>query len=330
MEEQDLKHQLFAALAVACAAVSTPMAASAEYPERDIRVVVPWGAGGGTDAIVRKLTLLAEKEIGGTMYVENIDGGISATGVSQVMRARPDGYTIAALTYDSIITIPWQEMLPSYKLDNLKLIARVTSEPDALVIDSSSDYKTLDALLAAAKASPETVRIAVQNIGGRVHLAALQLEQLSGAKFKIVSYPGGAGPQKEAILSKEAAGAVTSLGDFASLLDDKTVIGLTEFSSSPNPTYGDVPMAKDLGVDLEIGSFIVIAAPAETPDDVVAKIEAAYKTAYDSEEFQKWVTNVGVTPSWLGTAEVTSWSNETQKTLFSQMDALVEKGILSK
>lgn len=325
-----MKHSTFMAAAVACAAIAAPAIALAEYPERDIRVVVPWGAGGGTDAIVRKLTLLAEDSIGGTMYVENIDGGISATGVSQVMRARPDGYTITALTYDSIITIPWQDLLPTYSMDNLKLIARVTSEPDSLVVASSSDYKTLDDLITAAKAAPETVRIAVQNIGGRVHLALLQLQQISGAEFKIVSYPGGAGPQKEAILSGETVGAVTSLGDFSNLLADDTVVGLAEFSSSPNPTYGDVPMAKDLGIDLEIGSFIVLAAPADTPDDVIGKIEAAYKTAYDSAEFQDWVKNVGVTPNWLGTAEVTDWAQQTQSELFGQMDALVEQGVLSK
>lgn len=313
-----------------CALFGMPVAALADFPEQDIRVVVPWGAGGGTDAIVRKLTLLAEEEIGGTMYVENIDGGISATGVNQVMRARPDGHTIVALTYDSVVTIPWQDMLPGYDMDNLKLIARVTSEPDALVISSNAEYKTLDDVVAAAKEAPDTIRIAVQNIGGRVHLALLQLEQLTGTKFKTVSYPGGAGPQKEAILSGEAVGAVTSLGDFANLLEDDTVVGLAEFSSSPNPTYGDVPMAKDLGVDLQIGSFIVMAAPAGTPDDVAAKIEAAYKAAYDSAEFQEWVANVGVTPDWIGMDEVTAWSEQTQTELFGQMDALVEAGVLSK
>lgn len=325
-----MKHRKMAAMLSTCALFGMPVAALADFPEQDIRVVVPWGAGGGTDAIVRKLTLLAEEEIGGTMYVENIDGGISATGVNQVMRARPDGHTIVALTYDSVVTIPWQDMLPGYDMDNLKLIARVTSEPDALVISSNAEYKTLDDVVAAAKEAPDTIRIAVQNIGGRVHLALLQLEQLTGTKFKTVSYPGGAGPQKEAILSGEAVGAVTSLGDFANLLEDDTVVGLAEFSSSPNPTYGDVPMAKDLGVDLQIGSFIVMAAPAGTPDDVAAKIEAAYKAAYDSAEFQEWVANVGVTPDWIGMDEVTAWSEQTQTELFGQMDALVEAGVLSK
>lgn len=325
-----MKRTLVAVASLACAMFAMPLAAHAQYPERDIRVVVPWGAGGGTDAIARKLTQLAEDEIGGTMYVENIEGGVSATGISQVMRAPADGYTIGVLTYDSVVTVPWQGLLPSYKLENLKLVARVTSEPDALVIAADSEYDTFEQLLAAAKESPESIRIAVQNLGGRTHLALLQLQQLSDTRFQVISYPGGAGPQKEAILSGEVVGAITSLGDFANLLQDGTVEGLAEFSSAPNPTYPDVPLAKDQGVDLEIGSFIVLAVPAGTPDDVVAQIEAAYKAAYESQEFQDWVSDVGVTPSWLGTSEVTQWAEETQQTLFDEMDALVEQGILTK
>lgn len=322
--------RIVTAASLACAMFAMPLAAQAQFPERDIRVVVPWGAGGGTDAIARKLTDIAEEEIGGTMYVENIEGGVSATGISQVMRAPADGYTIGVLTYDSVVTVPWQGLLPSYKLENLKLVARVTSEPDALVIAADSEYDTFEQLIAAAKENPESIRIAVQNLGGRTHLALLQLQQLSGAQFQVISYPGGAGPQKEAILSGEVVGAVTSLGDFANLLQDGTVEGLAEFSSAPNPTYPDVPLAKDQGVDLEIGSFIVLAVPAGTPDDIVAQIEAAYKAAYESQEFQDWVSDVGVTPSWLGTSEVTQWAEETQQTLFEEMDALVEQGILSK
>ena len=325
-----MKQIFVAAATMAWAALAMPLAAQAQYPERDIRVVVPWGAGGGTDAIARKLTEIAEGEIGGTMYVENIEGGVSATGISQVMRAQADGYTLGILTYDSVVTIPWQGLLPSYKLENLKLVARVTSEPDALVVDADSEYESLEQMLAAAEENPQSIRVGVQNLGGRTHLALLQLQELAGVEFQVISYPGGAGPQKEAILSGEIVGAVTSLGDFSNLLQDGTVEGLAEFSSAPNPTYPDVPLAKDQGVDLEIGSFIVLAVPAETPDEVVSQIEAAYQAAYDSDEFQDWVANVGVTPSWLGTDEVTAWAEETQQTLFEEMDALVEQGILTK
>ncbi|KAA2315005.1 tripartite tricarboxylate transporter substrate binding protein [Pseudooceanicola sediminis] len=321
----------FLGTAAALATVLAPMGAlAADFPSRDIRVIVPWGAGGGTDGIVRKITTIAEKSLdGATMYVENIEGGISATGVGQLMTARPDGYTIGALTYDSVVTVPWQGMLPTYKMDKLKLIARITSEPDAIIVDANSDYQSLGDLIDAAKADPGKIRIGIQNLGGRIHLTLLQLQELTGAQFKIISYPGGAAPQKEAILSDEVDVVITSLGDFSSLLEDGTTRGLVEFGSTPNPTY-DVPLAKDEGVDLENGSFIVMAAPADTPDDVVAKIEGAYKAAFDSDEFQQWVAKVGVTPDWIGTDGVTEWADEASGVLFEKMDALAEAGVLSK
>ncbi|MET4102554.1 tripartite-type tricarboxylate transporter receptor subunit TctC [Roseovarius sp. MBR-78] len=314
------------------AAITTalvPLAAMAEYPERDVRMVVPWGAGGGTDGIVRKVTNLAEDALGGTIYVENIEGGNSATGVGQVMGARADGYTMGALTYDSIVTVPWQGMLPSYQMDKLDLIARITSEADAIIVDADSDYQSLGDLIAAAKADPGNVRVGVQNLGGRVHLTLLQLQQITGAEFRIVSYPGGAAPQKEAILSDEVDVVLTSLGDFANLIEDGSVRGIVEFSDAKNPTY-DVPTAEEAGIDLLNGSFIVLVVPAGTPADVVTSLEAAYHEAYKSDEFQDWLGNIGVTPNWLAGDELDVWAEETAQGLFTQMDALVEAGVLNK
>lgn len=304
--------------------------ALAEYPERDIRVVVPWGAGGGTDGIVRKLTTIAEGQLDTSMYVENIEGGISATGISEVMSARPDGYTIGMLTYDSVITVPWQALLPNYKLDRLKLIARVTSEPDALIAATSSSYESLSDVVEAAKAAPGKVRIGMQNIGSRLHLAALQLQQETGTEFKLIAYPGGAAQQKEAMLNGEVELVTTSLGDFSSLLNEGSARGVVEFSDTPNPTYSDVPTAAAEDLSLRMGSFIVVAAPAGVSDEVVGKIEAAYQYALDSDEFQQWVADVGVTPNWLGSDEVTTWANDTQAGIFKQLDELVSSGVISR
>ncbi len=303
---------------------------AASYPSRDIRMVVPWGAGGGTDGIVRKISTIAEKDLGASIYVENIDGGMSATGVTEVMKARPDGYTLGALTYDSVITVPWQGLLKSYKLSKLKLICRVTSESDAIMISGKSPYKTVADLVAAAKEKPGKIKIAIQETGSRVHLAMLQFQKMAGVQFKLVSYPGGAAPQKEAVLSGEVEGVVTSMGDFASLIDAGDVRGLVEFSESRNPTYNDVPTAREEGYDIQVGSFIIIAAPANTPDDIVAKIESAYKKAEASEEFRSWLAKVAVTPSWLGTSEVTVWAEKLQKSVFDQMQDLIDQGIIKK
>ncbi|WP_417526518.1 Bug family tripartite tricarboxylate transporter substrate binding protein [Marinomonas shanghaiensis] len=303
---------------------------AADYPNRDIRMVIPWGAGGGTDGIVRKLSVIAEKELGGTIYAENIEGGISAIGVMDLMSARPDGYTIGSLTYDSVVTIPWQNKLKRYDLNQLDFIARVTSEPDALIVDASSKYQTYEDIIADAKANPGKIKIGIQNIGSRLHLAILQLEEKANVDFKIIAYPGGAAAQKEAILANEVDIVTTSLGDFSGLLDDGKARGVLEFSAQRNPTYTDVPTAYEKGIDLVMGSFIVLAAPKGIPEDAKKKIEAAYKTALESDEFQNWVKKIGVTPDWLGSDKANTWVNDTKINLHTMMQDLVDQGILKR
>ncbi len=306
----------------AVALFAAPPALAEEFPQKDVRVVVPWGAGGGTDGIVRKITTLAEGALGGTMYVENVEGGASATGIMEVMNAEPDGHTMGALTYDSVVTVPRQGLLASYSLDKLDPVARITSEPDAIMVSKDAPYQTFDALLEAAKANPGGVRVGIQNIGSRTHLAMLQLEEMAGADFDLIAYPGGAAPQKEALLSGEVDVVVTSLGDFAPLIQAGDAKGVVEFSQSRNPTYSDVPTTAEEGVDLQVGSFILLAVPSGTPYEARQALIEAYQQAYDSDEFQTWVADVGVTPSWLAGEEARVWMEATQAELFEVMDEI--------
>ncbi len=320
--------KIVASTVVALAVTGTAVAA--DYPTRDIRMVVAWGAGGGTDGIVRKISSIAEKALPKSIYVENIEGGLSATGVMDVMKSRPDGYNLISMTYDSVITVPWQKLLPGYSLDKLKIICRITSEPDAIMVRADGPYKTLDDLVKAAKANPGKIKFGIQGVGSRVHLAMLQFQEVTGVKFNLISYPGGAAPQKEAILAKEVEAVITSLGDFASLIQSGDVHGVAELSEARNATYPDVPTAKELGIDIQIGSFILLAAPAGTPDDVVAKLEKTFYDAHHDDAFRKWLATTGVSPTWLGSNEVTQWATDTQKQFFTMMDDLVKQGVLKK
>ncbi len=319
---------LLAALALAVAGAGS--APAQDFPSKDIRMIVPWGAGGGTDAIVRKISTIAEEQLPVAIYVENIEGGLSGTGLMQVISARPDGQTLGALTYDSVITVPWQGLVPGYGLDKLALIAQITSEPDALMVRADGDYGTFEELVAAAMESPGQIPVAIQGLGSRVHLAMLQIQEQTGAEFKLVSYPGGAAPQKEAILNGEVEAAITSLGDFASLIEDGQVEGVVELSDTPNPAFPDVPIASDVGLDLQIGSFIILAAPAGTDAEIVTQLEQVYQAAHESEEFQTWLAQVGVTSAWRGSAEAAEWAKSTQEDYFAIMQGLVDQGIIKK
>jgi len=310
--------------------VVTFISIAAEYPEKDIRMICPWGAGGGTDAITRKISQIAEKSLPVSIYVENMDGGMSGTGVYAVMQSRLDGTTLGTLTYDSVITVPWKKLVPGYSLDKLTLLCRLTSEADALVVHQDSKFKTFEELVKAAKEKPESINIGIQELGSRTHIAILQLQDKVGVKFNVISYTGGAGPQKEALLSREVEVIITSLGDFAPLINSGDARGLVELSGKRNVKFTDVPTLKELGYDLEVASFVLVAAPAGTPEDILSKLEKTFDDAYHTDEFLDWLNKVGVTSAWLGREEVNEWATDTQTKYFDILDNLVKQGIIEE
>ncbi len=316
---KNLKKQL---LCVIGACLLTTTVAAADYPSRDIRLIVPWPAGGGADAISRKLGNITEQNLPVSIYVENIAGAVTASGLMQMMRARPDGHTIGVLTYDSVITLPRGKMVPGYSLDNMTPIARITSEADAIVVSEQSGFTSFEELIEAAKAKPNSVRVGVAPRGSGPFLAVRRLEQQAGVKFNVITYPGSSSAEAEALLSGELDAAISSLGDFSGVIESGDVKGVVELSSMQNPSFPDVPPISTLGYDLETGSFILLAAPKNTPDEVIASLETSFKDAFESEEFQTWVEGVGVTPNWLGANDVQAWIDDRQSETFKVMDEL--------
>ncbi|PHS04328.1 MAG: tripartite tricarboxylate transporter substrate-binding protein [Blastopirellula sp.] len=323
------KH-LIGALAIACASWITVAPAHAEYPEQDIRAIVPWGAGGGADAIVRKIMLIAGRDLPKTVFVENMEGGVTSIAVNRLMGAPADGYTVGALTYDSVVTVPWQNLLPGYDLDRLEFFAQVTSEPNAIMVSTNSDYETLENLVEAAKARPGEISIGIQGLGSMTHLTLLQFQDMMDVKFRVVSYVGGSAAQKEAILSGEVDGVITSLGDFAPILQSGDARGLVEFSSENNVAFPDVPTSGQLGLDLKTGSFLFFAVPKGTPQEAIDVLETAIQSAWNSDEFQTWAAQVGVTATWRDQQEVTDWVAEFQASIFAMLDELLERGVIEK
>lgn len=275
------------------------------YPSKDIEFIVSSGAGGGTDAISRKVSQLAEKELGASIYFVNKPGADDAVGPNSLMGAKPNGYSIGNLNYGSIINAPFTGLIKGYDLAKLEIFALITQEPDAIMVGKNSPYKTFDALIAGAKANPGKIRIADQGIGSRVSLLALKIQELYGVKFNMISYQSSA-PQREAILNGEVDAAITSLGDFAPILSSGDAVGVVEFSTKRNAGYPDVPTSTELGLSetLLSGSFLTLAAPAGTPADIIEKLVSAFGKAATSKEFADWTVTVGVTPDFKSGAEL--------------------------
>lgn len=319
MFSQSLKSKLVLALG---ACVIGASAAAADFPTRDIRLIVPWPAGGGADAISRKISNIAEQDLPKSIYVENIAGAVTATGLIQMTSARPDGHTVAVLTYDSVITLPRGNMVPGYSLDNMTPIARITTEADAIVVSKHTGIETFEQLVERAKANPGTVRVGVAPKGSGPYLSAMQLENLLDVDFNVITYAGSSSAEAEALLSGELDAAISSLGDFSGIIESGDAKGVIELTSVQNKTYTDVPTIKSKGFDLQTGSFLILSAPKNTPEDALATLETSFKAAYDTEEFQGWLAQIGVTADWLGSDEVGPWMDGLQDKMFKLMDDL--------
>jgi tripartite-type tricarboxylate transporter receptor subunit TctC len=320
---------LIAALLVLLGTVLGFANGGGEYPSKDIQFIVGANAGGGSDSICRKIAQLTEKELGGSFYLVNKPGASDSVGPNLLMGAKPDGYTIGNVTYGAVVNAVYQNLIPGYDLNKLQFVALVTEESDAIMVGKDTPYQTFDDLIAAAKANPGQIRMGDQGIGSRVNLVLRRVEALYGVEFNKISYPSSA-PQREAILNKEIDAAITSLGDFAPLLQSGDARGLIEFSTKRNAAYPTVPTSTELGLGTDVlsSSFLTIAVPRGTPAEYIQKLESAIQKAAASQEFLDWTATVGVSPRFLAGAELEKFIKDTQTRDFAALDELKKQGVL--
>ena len=296
----------------------------ADYPSKDIKMICNGGVGGGTDSIVRNISSIAEKYLPASMYVVNVTGGSTASGPFQVMNEDPDGYTIGNLVYDSVVTAEYRELIPGYDLDKLEMIAQITSEADAFIVKTDSKWKNFQDLIDSAKENPGRIKVGNNGMGSRSYLAIKRVEEAYDVDFQEITYVKGSGPQKEALLAGEIDAVVTSLGDFASVLNSGEARGLAEMATERNKKY-NVPTFVEMGhEDLVAGSFVIIAAPADTPENVVNTLEEAFYKGYNSDEFQNWLEKVGVTGTWRSGEELDEFIEQKQNKEFKMLDRIEE------
>ena len=272
---------------------------SAGYPDasREIRHVIPWRAGGGTDTAMRGFMMWFEEEIEVQVVTENVPGGLSSVGLTVVQNAPADGYTLGTMTYDALTVqllglapVDWRALEP---------VCMVTEHPSALIVPAER-WPDLAAFQADAGANPGT--IAVGNVGqkGVWHQHAAAMEQALDIRLRHIPYEGGSGPQIGAILGSEVDAIVSSLPASMSYVRSGELRVLGLMAPERSPLVPDVPTFAELGFDLEYGSFRVLVAPRGTPGDRLATLESACRAAAESPEFKEWARAGAVGARWRG------------------------------
>lgn len=255
------------------------------YPSKNINMVVPFSAGGGTDAVARKLGSLMEKELGTSVVIVNKTGGAGAVGMTYGATQKKDGYTITMITRE-IVSLPLMKLSP-INYQNFELVSLVNVDPTVVVVEKDSKYKTVDDIIAEAKANPEKVKFAST---AKPNFYALAIENEAGVKFNHIPY-NGAGEVIPALLGKHADFSLMGPGEVIGQLKAGQLKALGIMADNRIETLPDVPTLKELGHNVVSGTWRGIAVPKGTPKEIVDTLDAAIKKVTESEDFKEFMNN---------------------------------------
>ena len=266
------------------------------FPTRTIEIIIPWGAGGGTDAAARGFAQYIQKYAGQTVTIRNVTGGTGAICWYEGAQAHPDGYSLTLLTFD-IIPVEVQELAPvSYK--NFLPIGTFTRQPLILGVRADKPWYTLEDIVKAAKeAGPGVLTTGAAAITWAGITNAL-FQDMAGIEFTSTSY-SGFGDQVRETLGGHIDIVFGTPGVFFTYPEDKLApdqalrpIAIT--SSKRLPELPNVPTFLEEGFNIEMGSFRTVVAPLGTPPEIIKKLEEILYKAYNDPEFQAWANDAGL------------------------------------
>ena len=310
-------------LAAALAALALAPAALAQYPNRPITLIVPWGAGGGTDATARILASIMEKELKQPINVVNRTGGSGVVGHSAIAEATADGYTIGLITVE-IGMMHWQGLT---KLTGTSYtpLGLVNADPAGLQVRADSPYKSAKELLDAIKANPGKFKASGTGQGGIWHLSiAGMLKSLNVDPATVPWVPSnGAAPGLQDLVAGGVEVVPCSIPEARALIDAGKVRSLAIMDANPPSLYPNVPpLKKALGTDWTMAAWRGMAAPKGIPKDVEAKLVEAVKKAYDSADYKKFMADRGFGVIYMPPAEFAKFMEKSSNDLGATMKAV--------
>lgn len=267
-------------------------AAQAEFPEKPVRIVVPFAPGGGTDLIARTLGQGMSQALGQPVVVENKPGGGTVIGTDLVAKSAPDGYTLVIATLAHAVNPSLLPKLPYNNETAFAAVSLVGRGPNVLVVRTESPYKSVKDLLDAAKAGKK-LTYASQGNGTSAHLAGELLTNLAKADFLHIPYRG-AGPAMTDLLGGHVDFFFGTAAAVSGMVDQGKLRALAVTTPEPSSAFKGVPPLALTVPGYAVESWYGFFVPAGTPAPVIAKLNAAIKKAAQSPEFVKKVEHEGL------------------------------------
>lgn len=313
------------AAGVAAFAMSLPVAglARAEYPERPLTIIVPWGAGGGTDATARIVASVLEGELGQPVNVVNRTGGSGVVGHQAIADAEPDGYTLGLATVE-IGMMHWQG-LTELTYEAYTPLALMNEDPAGLQVSADSDFADAKALVASIKDNPGEHKASGTGQGGIWHLALAGM--LNSMDIDPQAAPwvpsNGAAEGLQDLLAGGVDIVPCSLPEARSLIDAGRVKSLAIMSDKRAALFPDVPTLKEAtGSDWMLGAWRGVVGPKGLPDDVSKTLIAALEKVYNSKEYKEFMAGRGYGVRWASGQEFESFMAQSNESLGSVMKAV--------
>jgi tripartite-type tricarboxylate transporter receptor subunit TctC len=280
-------------IVVAVFIVFTGANGMAKFPAKDITLICPWSAGGGTDTISRALVKNAKKYFGVNVNVVNETGGMGAIGMGAVATARPDGYTVGMITFQlSTFRLMGLAKL-SYR--DFSLIQLVNRSPAAISVAADSKWKTLKQVMDYAKEHPGIVTVGHSGAGGGWHLAMASIAVMNKVKFNYVPFDGAA-PTRMALIGHHIDVATTGIDEMLQLYKAGQVRILAVNAFERQPLFPDVPTIAEAGFPNPnpIFDWRGLGAPKGVPKDRMQVLVKGFKQCFDDPEFRKLANELGL------------------------------------
>jgi tripartite-type tricarboxylate transporter receptor subunit TctC len=281
--------------AIACAAVLNPLAASAQsgYPNKPIRVIVPFAAGSTTDIIARAIADKMSTSMGQQLVIDNRGGASGTIGQAAVAHAAPDGYTIMIHSSSHTVSPSTFAKLPFDTVGDFAAVTPISSTPNVLVIAPSKNIKTLPALLAAAKAKPGSMNFASAGQGSATHLNAEKFKLAAKIDATNIPFKGSAEAVTE-VLSGRVDYYFSPIAPVIGQIKDGQLLALAVGSPQRASALPDVPTTTEAGVPgSEFNFWIGMMAPAKTPRDIVNRLHDEVVKALATPEVKERFAKLG-------------------------------------